>query len=64
VIQIHVGNCVCCGSKVCRRCAGCHSVACDDRVVVCRALVDRRALRRHRRNLKKGAQRRLRKAAI
>jgi hypothetical protein len=68
MIQVHVGTCVGCSAKVCKRCGQCHSVACDDHMVVCRALfVSSRAdkhVHRHRRIVKRGAQRRLRKAVI
>lgn len=34
-----LGYCACCGGRVCKRCAGCHNVACADQTVVCRLAV-------------------------
>ncbi len=36
MIQVHVGLCACCGSKICQRCACCHAIACDERLRFCR----------------------------
>jgi hypothetical protein len=60
VIQIHVvSHCDCCGLKVCKRCAGCHSVNCDNHVSFCAAL--RSEKQNRRRSSLRGAQRRLRR---
>lgn len=54
-----VGICTCCGSKVCKQCAGCHCVDCDEHESFCAALrADKHAS--HRRRQLSGVQRRLR----
>jgi hypothetical protein len=55
--MIHISVCLCCGDRVCKRCACCHQVRCDDQVRLCRTARDEKS-GRHAHKVR-GARRRL-----
>ncbi len=66
MIYLYSGVCSMCASKICRRCAQCHGVSCDQAVLFCPRIPGRNEKHAYHNSyrLLKGVDRRLRRRKV